>query len=87
MFYPKNDIEMLSLLAISADCLGYDEDLINILTKLLKYEFKTRINALYLVTICQIFKHSPCFTREMKNIATDIYNKLLLILKMAKSYP
>lgn len=59
-FYPKNDIEMLSLLAISADCLGYDEDLINILTKLLKYEFKTRINALYLVTICQIFKHSPC---------------------------
>ena len=83
-FYPKNDIEMLSLLAISADCLGYDEDLINILTKLLKYEFKTRINALYLVTICQIFKHSPCFTREMKNIATDIYNKLLLILKNGK---
>ena len=78
-FNPKNDIEMLSLFAASDGYLEYDEDLINILTKLLKYEFKTRINALYLVTICQIFKHSPCFTQEIKNIATDIYNKLLLI--------
>lgn len=80
-FNPKRDIEMLSLLAISDDCSNCDEDILNVITKILKYEFKTRINALYLVTACQIFKHSPCFTQEIKNIASDIYNKLLLILK------
>lgn len=83
-FCSRDYIDMLSLFSISNDCLEYDENLLNIITKLLKYEFKTRINALYLVTICQVFKHSPCFTKEMKNIATDIYNKLLLILKNGK---
>lgn len=83
-FCPKNYIDMLILLLSSKDCLEYDKGLLCVLTMLLKYEFKTRINALYLVTICQVFKHSPCFTKEMKNIATDIYNKLLLILKNGK---
>ena len=83
-FQPKNEINMLTTLVIASDCLEYDEDLINVLTQLLKYEFKTRINALYLVTVCQILKHSPCLSQEMKEIVTDIYNKLLLILKNGK---
>ena len=80
-FYPKSYVDMLLLLETSRDCSEYDEELLRIIVVLLKYEFRSRINALYLVTICQIFKHSPCYTPIMKNIATDLYNKLLCILK------
>lgn len=83
-FRPKDYINMLTLLVTSEDCLEYDKGLLKILTMILKYEFSTRINALYLVTICQILKHSPCFDIETKNVASEIYNKLLFILKNGK---
>ena len=83
-FYPKEYINMLTMLVSADDSFEYDKGLLPLLTMLLKYEFYTRINALYLVTVCQILKHSPCFNEEMHNIATDLYNKLLFILKNGK---
>lgn len=80
-FEPKNYINMLTMLVSAEDCLEYDKGLLSVLTMLLKYEFHTRVNALNLVTVCQILKHSPCFNEEIHNIATDLYNKLLFILK------
>lgn len=83
-FYPKSYINMLYTLISIYDSLEFDSRFASIITMLLKYEFYTRVNALYLVTICQILKHSPCFDDEQKQIANDIYNKLLQILKNGK---
>lgn len=83
-FRPNDYINMLITLVSSGDCLKYDKGILCTITMLLKYEFFTRANALYLVTVCQILKHSPCFDEETRSIATDLYNKLLFILKNGK---
>ncbi len=80
-FNPRKDIDLLYLLETYDDCMHFDKEIKYLLSALLKYEFETRINSLYLITICQIFKHSPCFDKEMVSIAEELYNKLLLILK------
>ena len=83
-FHPNSYINMLTMLASFYNSIEFDSSLASIITMLLKYEFYTRINALYLVTICQILKHSPCFEEEAKQIANDMYNKMLYILKNGK---
>lgn len=83
-FSPRDYINFLKFLVMFSDCLEYDKALLRIVTMILKYEFQTRINALYFVTICQILKHSPCFSAEVNGIANDMYNKLFHILKNGK---
>jgi len=80
-FNPKTYIDWLTLLVSSKDCLKYDDGILTIVSLLLEYEFYTRLNALYLVTISQILKHSPCLNEIVRGIADELYNKLLFILK------
>ena len=80
-FFPKNYIDLLELLLINDEILEYDKDILCVLTKIIKYELHVRINTLYLITICQIIKHSPCFDSTIKGIATELYNKFIFLLK------
>lgn len=54
------------------------------LCRLLSYDFVTRINAIYLITITQIIKHSRFFNNHIKSIAEDMYSYLLSILQNAR---
>lgn len=80
-FSPKDHINMMRTLLLAREYIGYDAELLRILNVLLKYEFRTRFDALHLVTICQILKNSPCYKGNMSCIATEMYDKLLTILK------
>lgn len=80
-FYPKDHMNMMRTLLYARENIGCDAGLLRALNMLLEYEFRTRFDALYLVTICQILKHSPCYKGNTSRIATEMYNKLLTILK------
>ncbi len=80
-FSPSSSLDMLKMLLNDDFRSIYDESLPSMLSLILKCEFKTRINALYIITLCQIFKHPPCVDSEISDIAEGLYQKLLFILK------
>lgn len=80
-FSPMSIINTLSLIASSSDCLDYDKNFPILLTVILRYELFTKLNALYVVCICQLLKHSPYFNTEITRISNEMYDNLLYILK------
>ncbi len=80
-FPPMDYLKMLKMLAICDDCLGYDKSLISIISHLAQYELRTRLNALYIMTITQIIMHSPFFEDGIHKMASEMYAHLMFILK------
>ena len=80
-YSPMSFINMLHLIASSSDCLDYDKNLSILITIILQYELFTRLNALYVVCICQLLKNSPYFKSEISCISNEMYDNLLYILK------
>lgn len=60
------------------------ESLISFLSHLIQYELRVRLNALYFILAVQIIKNSPFFDREIRSIASEMYNRLMIILKNGK---
>ena len=80
-FPPMDYLKMLLTLVTSDDCLKYDKSLLSIISHLAQYELRTRLNALYLITITQIIMHSPFFEEEIHKMAVEMYEHLMFILK------
>ena len=80
-FPPMDYLKMLITLITSDDCLEYDKSLLSIISHLAQYELRTRLNALYLIMITQIIMHSPFFEEEIHEMALEMYEHLMFILK------
>lgn len=80
-FSPSNYLNTLELLVSCDDCIEYDKTLLSILSLLSQYELKTRLNALYVILTTEIIKHSPFFDNELHEIAKEMYDNLMFILK------
>ncbi len=60
------------------------ESLISFLSHLIQYELRVRLNAINFILAVQIIKNSPFFDREIRSIASEMYNRLMIILKNGK---
>ena len=80
-FPPMDYLKMLMTLATSGDCLDYDKSLLSITSHLAQYELRTHLNALYLIMITQIIMHSPFFDEVIHQMASEMYEHLMFILK------
>ena len=80
-FPPMDYLTMLGTLVKSNDCLEYDKSLLSIISHLAQYELRTRLNALYLIGITQIIKHSPFFNEEIHKMALEMYEHLMFVFK------
>lgn len=77
-FNPKQLINMLQL---SLHFSSNDSSLALLITEILRYEFSVRFNALQLIVIVQIIKHSVFFENEIRDLASELYDQLLSLLK------
>jgi len=80
-FRPMDYVRMLETILLCDDCAARDKSALPMLYLILHYELYTQLNALYLITIVQIIKHSPFFDLDIQNIASELYSHLLFMLK------
>ena len=83
-FHPMDSIDYLELFLIDHEYYEQNKVILPIIYHLLWYEFYTRTNTLYLITIAQIIKHSPFFDDSICEIAGELYSHLLFMLKNAR---
>lgn len=69
------------MLQLSLHFSSNDSSLALLITEILRYEFSVRFNALQLIVIVQIIKHSVFFENEIRDLASELYDQLLSLLK------
>lgn len=80
-FRPMDSVRMLETILMCEDCATLDESALLMIYLISHYELYTRLNALYIITIVQIIKHSPFFDLDIQNIADELYSHLLFMMK------
>ena len=83
-FTPMDSINLLKLFLISSEYYEHYKDMLPVIYQLLCYEFYTRTNTLYLITIVQIIKHSPFYDKSIYDIAVEFYSHLLFMHRNAR---
>lgn len=83
-FKPMDIINLLKLFLISSEYYENYKDMLPVIYQLLCYEFYTRTNTLYLITIVQIIKHSPFYDKSICDIADEFYSNLLFMHRNAR---
>lgn len=83
-YQPKSQLNLLmSFLSYDQQDV-FDRRYLPFLYRTISYEFITRVNSLYLITIVQIIKHSVFMDDKIKAIANEMYSYLLEIIQNAR---
>ncbi len=83
---PAQYLDMLECLVLNEYFIedagkNYDDPLISLISLLIQYELRVRLNAIYLILVTQIIKNSPFFDDEIHRMASEMYDHLMFILK------
>lgn len=80
-FCPMDLLNMLRFHLSCGERSPLNSSVISMITRILWYGLTSRLNALRLIVSSQILKHSPFFDKDIKQIASELYDHLLFILK------
>lgn len=83
-FVPMKSINLLKLFLTCDEYYESYKKILPVIYQLLSYEFSTRTNTLYLISMVQIIKHSPFYDKSICDIAGDFYSHLLFMLRNAR---
>lgn len=65
-------------------CLFFDDGLFDLIILAIKHEFLINLNALYVVFICHLMKHTFLLKKELKDISNDMYRNFSFVFKNAR---
>lgn len=82
-FYPNCYIDFLELYS-SPEYYKQNSNLLSVLYRIINYEITTHANAMYLIIVSQILKHSPFHSAVIHNIAEEMYDNLHNLLRDAR---
>lgn len=83
-FHPLNYIDWLNSYICSENFYDNNKRLLPILYNFINYQFITHSNAMILIVITQIMKHSAFLDNTTKSIAIELYNSIHIIMKDAR---
>lgn len=80
-FNPRELLDTLKLYMSSYDSMQLNISPSLLICYVLEYDLHVRLNSLHLITVVQIIKHSLFFSQGTRNIADELYDHLLFMLK------
>lgn len=83
-YNPNAQVDLISIFLSCNDIKIFDENFLLLMYRIINYELITRVNSIYLITIAQIIKHSDFISKNIKEIAKEMYDYLLGIAQNAR---
>lgn len=83
-YQPRRQLDLLHIALSKEFDAIFDKDFWPFLCRLMSYELITRVNAVYIITVNQIIKHSLFFKESIKAVANEMYCYLLGLAQNAR---